>query len=266
MEQITRLVYDLSRSGHIADEKIIEKYFEFFSDEYMLGKYLKNVVISNFKNNSLAYYSPDTKTIYINFCKMIYALGLESKQCKYKDTYEDKIMMINLYIVKIIAHEIEHVLQEIKINSGIINIENDILSVASTHERNLKANGIYKGILYHTNPIERQAELKSLKSILQVIEEINNSNISRLISNEYLTKIICDYNFETRPNIYPYQIFFGKNLNDMEYLLNIIRKIEEMEILNCNEEFRIDMGLKLTSQEVHKIRRKLNDYRLLTIK
>ena len=50
MEQITRLVYDLSRSRHIADEKIIEKYFEFFSDEYKLGKYLKNVVISNFKN------------------------------------------------------------------------------------------------------------------------------------------------------------------------------------------------------------------------
>ena len=67
MEQITRLVYDLSRSGNIADEKIIEKYFEFFSDEYMLDKYLKNVIISNFKNNSLAYYSPDTKTIYINF-------------------------------------------------------------------------------------------------------------------------------------------------------------------------------------------------------
>lgn len=259
MEQITRLVYDLSSSGHIADEKVIEKYFEFFSDEYRLDKYLKNIVISNFKNNSLAYYSPDTKTIYINFCKMIYALGLESKQCKYTDTYKDKIMMINLYIVKIIAHEIEHVLQERKINSGIINIENDILSVASTHERNLKANGIYKGMLYHTNPIERQAELKSLKSILQVIEEINNLNISRLISNEYLTKIICDYNFETRPNIYPYQIFFGKNINDMEYLSNITRKIEEMEILDCNEDLRIDMGLKLTSQEIHKIRRKLKE-------
>ena len=24
--------------------------------------------MKNFKNNSLAYYSPDTKTIYINFC------------------------------------------------------------------------------------------------------------------------------------------------------------------------------------------------------
>ena len=57
MEQITRLVYDLSRSEHIADDKVIEKYFEFFSDEYRLDKYLKNVVISNFKNNSLGAYS-----------------------------------------------------------------------------------------------------------------------------------------------------------------------------------------------------------------
>lgn len=45
----------------------------------------------------------------------------------------------------------------------------------------------------------------------------------------------------------------------MEYLLNIIRKIEEMEILDCNEDLRIDMGLKLTSQEIHKIRRKLKE-------
>ena len=28
MEQITRLVYDLSRSEHIADDKVIEKYFK----------------------------------------------------------------------------------------------------------------------------------------------------------------------------------------------------------------------------------------------
>lgn len=258
MEQITKLVYDLSRSGHIADEKIIEKYFEFFSDEYMLDKYLKNVVISNFKNNSLAYYSPDTKTIYINFCKMIYSLGLESKQCKYTDIYEEKIMMINLYIVKIIAHEIEHVLQEIKINSEISNIENDILTVANIHEKNLKANGIYKGILYYVNPIERQAELKSLKSILQVANEINSLNIINLITNEYLTKIISDYSFEGQQNRYPYQVFFDKNFNT-EYILNIIEKIEEMEIINRNEDLRIDMGLKLTSQEVHKIRRKLNN-------
>lgn len=264
MEQITRLVYDLSRSEHIADEKVIEKYFEFFSNEYMLGKYLENIVISNFENNSLAYYSPDTKTIYINFCKMIYALSLESKQCKYTDVYEEKIMMINLYIVKIIAHEIEHVLQEIKINSGIINVENDILNVANIHEKNLKANGIYKGILYYVNPIERQAELKSLKSILQVVKEINNLNIIRLMTNEYLIKIICDYSFKKKQNRYPYQIFFDKNLNDfnfnIEYISNIIKKIEEMEILGCNENLRIDMGLKLTSQEVHKIRRKLNNY------
>lgn len=93
MDQITRLVYDLSRSGHIANEKIIEKYFEFFSNEYKLDKYLKNVVISNFKNNFLAYYSPDTKTIYINFCKMIYSLGLESKQCHYTNIYEERIMI-----------------------------------------------------------------------------------------------------------------------------------------------------------------------------
>ena len=46
MEQITRLVYDLSRSEHIADDKVIEKYFEFFSDEYRLDKYLKNVFVS----------------------------------------------------------------------------------------------------------------------------------------------------------------------------------------------------------------------------
>ena len=258
MEQITRLVYDLSSSGHIADEKVIEKYFQFFSDEYRLDKYLKNIVISNFKNNSLAYYSPDTKTIYINFCKMIYSLGLESKQCKYTDTYEDKIMMINLYIVKIIAHEIEHVIQEIKVNSEISNIENDILSVANTHEKYLKENGTYKGILYYTNPIERQAELKSLKSILQVANEINSLNIINLITNEYLTKTISDYNIEGQQIIYPYQVFFDKRFN-MEYILNIISEIEEMEIFNCNEEFRIDMGLKLTSQEIHKIRRKLKE-------
>jgi len=264
MEQITRLVYDLSKKRHIADEKVIEKCFEFFSNEYMLDKYLKNVVISNFKNNSLAYYSPDTKTIYINFCKMIYSLGLECGQCKYTDIYEEKIMMINLYIVKIIAHEIEHVLQEIKINSRVSNIENDILYIANIHEKNLKTNGIYKNILYYVNPIERQAELKSLKSILQVVKEINNLNIIKLITNEYFTKVICDYNFEKRQNRYPYQMFFDKNLNDnnfnIEYILNIIEKIEGMEILSCNKDLRINMGLKLTAQEVHKIRRKLNDY------
>lgn len=256
MEQITRLVYDLSKSGHIADEKVIEKCFEFFSDKYMLDKYLKNIVISNFKTNSLAYYSPDTKTIYINFCKMIYALGLESKQYKYIDIYEDKIMMINLYIVKIIAHEIEHVLQEIKINGEISTIESDILSAANTHEKYLKENGIYKGILYYANPIERQAELKSLKNILQIANEINSLNVIKMIKNEYITKIISDYNFEGQQNRYPYQVFFDKKLN-MEYIFNIIKKIEKMKVLDCNEDLRVNMGLKLNYQEVYKIRKKI---------
>ena len=79
-----------------------------------------------------------------------------------------------------------------------------------------------------------------------------------MITNEYLTKTISDYSIEGQQIIYPYQVFFDKKF-DMEYLLNIIRKIEEMEILNCNEDLRIDMGLKLTSQEIHKIRRKLKE-------
>lgn len=256
MDQITKLVYDLSRSRHIADEKIIEKYFELFSDNYKLDKYLKNVIISNFKNNSLAYYSPDTKTIYINFCKMIYSLGLESKQCKYTDIYEEKIMIINLYIVKIVAHEIEHVLQEIKITSKISNIENDILNVANIHEKYLKTNGMYKSILYYVNPIERQAELKSLKRVLQVAEKINNLNIIDLIKNEYLTKIMLDYSFEWQQNRYPYQVFFDKKIN-IEYITNIIKKIEEMKILSSNEDLRINMGLKLTSQEAYEISKKI---------
>ena len=114
--------------------------------------------------------------------------------------------------------------------------------------------------MYYVNPIERQAELKSLKSILHVANEINRLNIINLITYEYLTKILSDYSFEGRQNGYPYQVFFDKKFNT-EYILNIIGKIEEMELLNCNEDLRINMGLKLTSQEAHKIRRKLNDYR-----
>lgn len=84
----------------------------------------------------------------------------------------------------------------------------DILSVANIHEKYLKANGIYKDILYYTNPIERQAELKSLKSILQVANEIDHLNIVNLITNEYLTKTISDYSIEGQQIIYPYQVFF----------------------------------------------------------
>ena len=68
---------------------------------------------------------------------------------------------------------------------------------------------------------------------------------------------MLDYNFERQQNRYPYQVFFDKKMN-IEYIPNIIKKIEEMKILSCNEGLRIDMRLKLTFHEAHKIKRKLN--------
>lgn len=251
MEELIRIIYNNYKKPHIVKEDFIYDVCEIFSKYYELEKYFKDVVIINAKTPSLAYYSPQLKTIYVNIYKLIKTTGYYIAQNENISIYEEKILAVNLYILKVLLHEIEHIVQERIIRDGQENIEKEILIASFNNEQNLKDNKEYSNKKYYTNPIERQAEIKSLNQINRIANETNNETVFRFFERELLITAMNDYKIGESINVYPYQYFFNN------YKKEIIKDIEEIQMLKDNYDLRIQLGLAISHREYNVLKRKL---------
>lgn len=84
---------------------------------------------------------------------------------KFKNQFnvkEELIEFINLNILVIINHEIEHVIQEKNMN--------EIISYSLYYENKLKRDGNYSLEKYVNNPVERQANIYSYEQLLKEMD------------------------------------------------------------------------------------------------
>ena len=242
MDEIEKIILENSNNGKIIDEDI-KLIFSILNDLYSSENYLKSVKELNVPSNINASYSTTEKCIYINYnvmlsyiAKIIDDMSIES--------YNDKLLSLNIYLLQILLHEFEHVIQSKKINTND-NMESKILYNSSALEQSLKSNGTYNHYLYQLNPIEIEAKFNSINTIMKLNILTSLQSLYSLFSNKKLHLCTQNYFNNNGTIIFPSYIFFNCDQQYQEFL----KYLNAMEIEKYKLDQRLSLGLKVSSSE-----------------
>lgn len=286
MKDILDIVYDASKRRMLLSDKEVLKIVEILIN-------INNIEVINeihvidraeliFNKVTLGHYLNDK--IYIYYSRIIGFISglhhrsnfeLENKLCIYETVFR-----INLFILFIIMHEIEHAIQEqITVSKEIntfenrlINLENDYLTflgeeVLSDEKYNV-IDGVYDmNILdfirykfayhydyklyisnYEISYLERLADVNALSKILKMIEEIKNEikSLYLLQENLLLDRRLQNYdNSKVSPTVEFFNNIYGPNSFDYS----------DMGDLSLDK--RLDLGMPITGKEFYSKRQLL---------
>ncbi len=176
--------------------------------------------------NYLARYCIKSRRLLINYNKIIEYLYIKSKLIKLN--IFDIIKYINLGFLKIILHEIKHMIQEKEKENLIIH--------ACKNEEYLKSIGTYSSSKYYNNPIERQANIFSSREL--ITNYFFDCDLKKNYISEFKNEI--KYGYENGKS--PVESFF-RNYVDFSEISKCFdgkgktfdQKVESGLILNSNE-------------------------------
>lgn len=236
-------------SNNIIDNKYIYHITLYLISVLKLDDYIYNVTISNLPRNSLMRYLIREKKLVIDIKKTIYCVV---SYIKNKSNCENKILLTNLYIVKILFHELEHAIQERKINCTD-DYETKILVLSKECEEKIKINNLnfYNNFEYLYNPIERQANIVSTRRIIELSKNLFYKEILEFFYNEFLTQVLLGYKEDGFD--YPLLKFFS---GEKEFL-RIFDKINKDKKIYFKE--RINLGLEITDNEYSFLKERFNN-------
>jgi len=242
MRNLIKIIYDYSKKGKVVNKDFIYHALNTLINEKFLNDYVLRIKILNFNRAVLATYCETSKTIYVNYQKLIYCVSTYISSNVNVLNYQDRFLIVNIYILKILLHELEHVIQVKKIDISK-NSESKLLLISNEWEQILKNEEMkkYNQQLYEVNPLERQATLISYKKIREACQEIENKNAIIFFKKEYLSYAFKNY--ISAKNMFPAKIYFA-NFPDK----NLIKKtIELFEKEKFN--LRFDLGLNISEEE-----------------
>ncbi len=241
MQELAKFLYSFSKNKKISDEYFIGSIGRMLIDNYNLNDYVERIIISNFNKNSLAYYSPEERNIYVNFQKLLYAIGKTIIKTYESDNYEEQILCFNLYVLNVILHEVEHA-RQIRIIDSDNSVETNLLLLSRVYERFLKNVSAYTEIAYCTNPIERQANLLALKTLFDITETFNNQNLTKFIGKNLLRNTIRNYKIYKNKVISPIDVYMSycDRYIDATSLRNINDKCTRI-IQNSEKQFELGL-------------------------
>ena len=207
MENILKIIYDLSITNKLLNINNIDKILEILIDEKNLGEYISNIEVQQIRSNNLASYSNYYKKIII-YSNIIDKMTNDIHTNVKSKNQLTKNMYINLSILQVILHELEHANQEKIINCN--TLESFILRISQIVKYNKQT--------YEVNPIERFAEIKSYNDILKIISSYENDLLlNSLIKSDELQRKMRGYHYYNGKLYSPIELYFlmGKT----EYLL-----------------------------------------------
>lgn len=207
MENIWKIIYDLSINDNLLNISNIDKILEILIDEKDLGEYILNIEVQQMRSNNLASYSNYYKKIvlYSNVIdKMIADIHTNIKT----NNNLTKNLYINLSVLQVILHELEHANQEKIINCN--TLESFILRISQIVKS--------QNQIYEFNPIERFAEIKSYNDLLKIVNYENDLFLKSLIKNDELQRKIRGYHYFNGKLYSPIELYFIKG--KVDYLLS----------------------------------------------
>jgi len=197
-EELAKLVDKYSSERKLVDRSFIDKVCFDLVDYYDLHDYLKDVKINDLcsKHGSGSSYHPYNKTMSIELCH-----NKNYKKLLKSSFDEEHHYWYNLFVLMSILHEMEHVKQEklkeekyTSLESSLIYL-NDILDPKMDEDVRNFISRIVKLIRYgnyytrnHDKaPIERLANLRSYKDIIDIINKIDKFDLETLLMYKYYT-------------------------------------------------------------------------------
>ena len=159
--------------------------------------------------------------------------------------YKSKILAINMYIVKIILHELFHACQEKEKKENSTSFASELILQSEKCQKFLENNlDYYNNKMYSINPMEKDAELKSLDETIRICNYIEFDKLSLILSKEYKKYALNGYCFEHNRMLFPYQIFFDKYINNLNN--DFLMKIHDYSLskdLKDNLQYGIDISI-----------------------
>ena len=238
---LAKLVFDYSKKNKFADVNFVNKAINIIVDYYKINDYIgqKEVIPhlkekKSFKGSS---YSFDDQKIVID-------LDYEIKKKKYSFTNYEKIhLYYNLEIIRILFHELDHVIlkKQIVLKENTIDIilskiimdnYDDLYSILEKKNMNIEyydSNERLKRMLtyyysYHNMaPFERRANINStlkVKEILLLLIGTTLNNKIKFFEKKYLNKYVKF----AKENYKLYKEYLFTNSPSFDYLINLDRK------------------------------------------
>lgn len=263
-EEILNIIYTYTINKKVPDDNFIDSIISIIIKEEKLIEYVKDIDC-NYQNVALASYFYKSRVLKFNMNKMFkeHSSIYEIYRRIYDTSsdYFDKYLFICLSVLEVIFHEIEHVIQNKKVNTlPQDNFERQLIEI------NTIAIEVYPSVYkkhHDLFSIEREANITScdkIRTYLRISEittkyfmNIFNSKYDRLI-NEYYSKNSC-------PLLEFLTITGGKILyNGIPITRNNTNKIlmKTKRSLSLGE--RLIKGLPLNKEEYHLIKNKEQTY------
>lgn len=259
-EEILNIICTYTINKKVPDDSFIDSIISIIIKEERLIEYVKNIDY-NYQNVALASYFYESRILKFNINKILkdYSSIYEINKRIYNTSsdYFDKYLFICLSVLEVIFHEIEHIIQNKKVNTlPQDNFERQLIEIS------LIAAEVYPSIYkkhHDLFSIEREANITScnkIRAYLKISEittkyfmSIFNSKYNRLI-NEYYSKNNC-------PLLEFLTITGGKlSYNGIPITRNNTNKILMKTKRSLSLEERLIKGLPLNKEEYHLIKNK----------
>lgn len=250
MDNIAEILYYYLKQQEIADANFINYCFNEIVKEFDVYDYMQQLEIGNYKSNFISRYLPRKKTLYINYQKLLYLLSSDIINSNSISGYQKRLYTLNLMVLKVLFHEIEHANQEKKKHDVTDEIEKNILFLSDKCDFFFKNNNIilYRTKLYYVSPIERGAELTALENIMKLCGLYNGYQVCNYFEKYYYQT--CNYGYEKKDNmiVCPLDTYTSK--------CDIIWEGQQLRNLNfegCSLDFKKLYGLKLNQEEYNEM-------------
>lgn len=238
MEDVFKIIYDKTKVKNIIDIHDIEKILNLIIYKKNLNNNIKNINIQHRRSNYLASYSVKSNDITIYLYTIERLKKDLNNQLINVDDFE-KNLYINLMILQIILHEIEHANQQKEIQH-IKNLETFIIKLSYLVNFDAKNNEK----LYECSPEERFAEIKSMSEVASTINFINKRSLvlEQIFELEKLKRYLSGYHFQNSLLKFPTIEYFS--IGQREEFLDLFN-LDLIEILKD----RLHYGLPITIDE-----------------
>lgn len=203
LSNLLNLVMSYTKKLEIIDMTLIYKIIDLISDNLGLRELIKDIIVDeDLAKNRISSYNCKTKELYINYKKILKYCVDTIQHRKLYDNLEEKIMEINLAILKIVLHELEHVNQIKKLNEQNCTLENALLKIScepfinSNENLSIQENAylydLKKYLMtsrgYCVDPAERFAFIKASDVVNSLTDKLDSRSPVKIYSERDLNR------------------------------------------------------------------------------
>lgn len=249
MSEILELINTYSTSKQSLNKEFSIELYNLLRFIYRTEDYVKSMELRDtFRSPYFAYYIPELKKMYVHFDKIMNDINKFIEGLHLQE--QDKLFATYLCFFHMINHEFKHVCQEKEKDTNPDSVESRLLKMSDIAEKYYTKDGIlfYK---YGIDPIERQAEISSLRELINMAKTRKVTPLVTEMTKRYQENVINGYHGYL--DDHPAKTFIEySGILDFEYK-PLFEELDNFPITPDNFDYRIQLGLRIDNEEYKKL-------------